>query len=47
MIGGVTSGTAATAPNGCSNLIIQLEVDQSESDSVIYQALRGRGVSKR
>ena len=47
MIGGVTSGGAATAPNGCSNLMIQLEVDQSESDSVIYQALRGRGVSKR
>jgi hypothetical protein len=47
MIGGVTSGGAATAPNGCSNLMIQLEVDQSESNSVIYQALRGRGVSKR
>ena len=47
MIGGDPSGRAATAPNGWSNLMIQLEVDQSESASVIYQALRGRGVSKR
>ncbi len=33
--------------NGCSSLMIQLEVDQSESASVIYQVLRGSGVSKR
>ena len=47
MIGGETSGRAGAAPNGCSSLMIQLRVGQSESASVIYQVLENRGVSKR